>query len=252
MKLRSIKTARIQAGSTDICKMLGQFLPKLHENEIVAVTSKVVSLCENRVVPMNGTDKEELLVSESERYLPRKSKEYEFRLTITDNTLIPMAGIDSSNGDDYYVLWPENPQRSANRIRHYLTERDNLKNIGVVITDSTSQPLRRGTTGIVLAHSGFLGLRDYVGSPDLFGRPFGVSKAGVASGLAAAAVLAMGEGAEQTPLCIISDVPFVDFQPRDPTGAELRDLYISPEEDLFGPFIDAADWQPGRRERLGD
>lgn len=119
----------------------------------------------------------------------------------------------------------------------------------MIITDSTCLPLRRGTIGVILAHSGFLGLKDYRKTPDLFGRYFKVSSAGLASGLAASAVLAMGEGREQTPLAIITDIPFVKFQSRNPTKAELAELYISSKEDLFAPFLNSVQWQKGKGGR---
>ncbi len=84
-----------------------------------------------------------------------------------------------------------------------------------------------------------------MGKPDLFGRPFKMSQANVAAGLAAAAVAAMGEGAEQTPLCVIDDVPFVRFQARNPTAGELGYLRIPFEEDLFAPLLGAVPWHVG-------
>jgi F420-0:gamma-glutamyl ligase len=176
---------------------------------VVVVTSKIVSLCENRVVPLADTSKKQLVEQEASQYLASELSQYGHLFTITNDTLIPSAGIDESNGDSHYVLWPKDPQASANAIRAHLASKHQLDNIGVIITDSTSQPLRRGISGIVLAHSGFLALKDYRGQPDLFGRPLGVSVANVASGLAAAAVLAMGEGAEQTPLALAARKPLV-------------------------------------------
>ena len=116
----------------------------------------------------------------------------------------------------------------------------------MVITDSTCHPLRRGTTGISLAHSGFYALKNYVGKPDLFGRPFSVSQANHAEGLAAAAVLAMGEGTEQTPLCIVSDLPFVNFNAENPHEDELKEINIPLKEDLFAPFLESVEWKKGK------
>jgi F420-0:gamma-glutamyl ligase len=104
-------------------------------------------------------------------------------------------------------------------------------------------PLRRGTTGIYLAHSGFKALNDYIGKTDLFGRTYAVSKASVASGLAASAVVTMGEGTEQTPLCLITDVPFVQFQDRNPDQEELSELTISMADDVFSQFLTAIEWR---------
>jgi F420-0:gamma-glutamyl ligase len=56
-------------------------------------------------------------------------------------------------------------------------------------------------------------------------------------GLAAAAVLAMGESNEQTPFAIIEEAPKVAFVPRYPTPSERQHFSISPEEDLYGPLL---------------
>ncbi|HVV25726.1 MAG TPA: coenzyme F420-0:L-glutamate ligase [Candidatus Saccharimonadales bacterium] len=248
MKLHALKTAKVLAGQTNITELLDAALPELQEGGILAVSSKIVALCENSVRPISSVSKQTLVEEEAERYLPSGSNSYGFSFTIIQRTLIPMAGIDESNGNGNYVLWPRDAQASANQIRHYLVERFKLQKVGVIITDSTCQPLRRGTSGIAVAHSGFKALRNYIGQGDLFGRPFGVSQASIAGGLAAAAVLAMGEGTEQTPLCIISDLPPVEFQPRDPSAEELDELYVTADEDIFGPFLQSVDWREGKRK----
>ena len=74
----------------------------------------------------------------------------------------------------------------------------------------------------------------------------------MAGGLAAAAVLQMGEGAEQTPIAILTDLPFVHFQDRDPTAEELASVIIPLDEDLFAPFLTSVQWQQGaRRQQSG-
>ena len=151
-----------------------------------------------------------------------------------------MAGIDESDGDDNYVPWPKDAQRTANEIRASLRKRHGREQIGVIITDSTCHPLRRGTNGIMLAYSG--ALNDYVGKPDLFGRPFAVSQADIAGGLAAAAVLQMGEGAEQKPIAVLSDLPFVHFEDSDPSAEELATVIIPLEEDLFACRVPELVW----------
>lgn len=162
--------------------------------------------------------------------------------------MIPAAGIDESNGNGNYILWPKRPQKTANQIRNYLHKRFSLKQVGVIITDSTSTPLRYGTAGIAIAHSGFLAVNDYRGKPDLFGRRLKISTANIAGNLAAASVAVMGEGAESTPLAVIKDVPFVQFQDRNPTEEELAATYVPIKEDLFAPFLNAVQWQKGSRD----
>ena len=247
MNIAAIKTSKITSGSKSIYDIIDESLKDIAEGSVIAVTSKIVSICEGSVIPYADINKEELVVKESNLYLPASLSKYGHHFTITNNTLIPMAGVDESNGEGYYILWPQDAQKTANDIRKYLVEKHNLQNIGVVITDSTCQPLRRGTTGISLAHSGFMALRNYIGKPDLFDRPFGVTQANIAGGLAAAAVLAMGEGAEQTPLCVISDLESIDFNQDDPTTEELAEITISLDDDLFAPFLTAVKWKQGQR-----
>ncbi len=248
MKIQPIKTAVLRANELSLSQLIGQNIATIAEGSILAVTSKIVSLCENRVVPIGSPEvtKERLVIQESDKYVEAIGA-YGFRFTITNNTLIPSAGIDESNGDGNYILWPKDVQKTANDIRKYLLKHYGVKKVGVIITDSTCMPLRRGTSGICLAHSGFKAQNSYIGQPDLFGRAYTVSKSNVAGGLAASAALAMGEGNETTPLCLIEDIGFVQFQDRDPTKKELEESYIPADKDIFEPFLSAIDWKKGQR-----
>ena len=245
MVVRPIKTDRIESGKQTIYEALDKHIESLSEGSILVVTSKIISLCEGRTVPVKESAKESLIRRESDYYMPEGSNRYGFQFTITKNTLIPDSGIDKSNAGGPYVLWPSDPQNTANDIRKYLRGRFKLAKVGVLITDSTCIPLRWGTIGIALAHSGFRPLRNYIGKPDLFGRPFKVSRAGVAGGLAAAAVVVMGEGDEQTPIAILEDLSFVEFQDNDPTRRDINELIVERKDDLYGPFLESVKWKRG-------
>lgn len=246
MIVKPVKTEKVVAGSRSIFDLLDKNLAKLNERSVVAITSKVVAITEGRVVPIGQANKQKLVIAEADYYLPKQLSKFDFSFTITKNTLIPMAGIDESNGNGNYVLWPRDPASSANKIRQYLAKRFGLKNVGVIITDSTARPLHYGTEGVAISYSGFSALNNYVGKPDLFGRPFKVSVANVADSLASAATIVMGEGSEQSPIAVISDVAFVEFQDRDPKKEELDKFYISRhKDDLFAPFLDNMEWKPG-------
>lgn len=251
MKVIAIKTHKITREDADIIKILDQYIVGLKENSVLAITSKIVSITEGSILkiedPQNEQIKEKLIEENSQYFLPRASSKYNISFTVTNNILSASAGIDESNGNGYYILWPKNPQESANKIREYLSAKFNLSNVGMIITDSKTTPLRWGVTGITLAHSGFLALKDYIGKPDLFGRPFVYEKLNISDSIASAAVLAMGEGSEQTPLAVIEDLENVDFQDRNPTDEELRGLKINMDDDLFAPFLKNVDWQKGGR-----
>lgn len=249
MQVTAVKTPLIRPGSIELLPLLDQTLPALSEGSVVAITSKIISLCENNAVPVGAIDKERLIIQESNRYLPAAESKFGHHFTIVNNTLIGAAGIDESNGDGCYILWPKDAQATANHVRRHVKAKFGLEKVGVLITDSTSHPLRRGSTGIMLAYSGFRALNNYVGTQDLFGHTFAVSQADISGGLAAAAVLAMGEGTEQTPIAILSDLPFVTFEDHDPTATELAEIMMTPEDDLFVPFLLRAPWQDGKRRQ---
>lgn len=240
MRVTPVRTDRITRGA-DLRAILERYLPTFSERSVLAITSKIVSITQGRVAKIGAVQKHELVEQEADYYLPESVK-YHIMLTIKENILIPMAGIDESNGGGYYVLWPRNAQETANRIRAYLVDRFGLKEVGVIIADSKTTPLRWGTTGIALAHSGFKALKNYVGKPDLFGRKLKVTKSNQLDGLTAAAVAVMGEGDEQTPLAVIEELPFVRFQRRNPTKRELASLQIPLDEDLYAPLLNGVRW----------
>ncbi len=247
MNVTAIKTRLVHPDECTVEELLGEALERLQENSVVAISSKVVALCQNRVIKKEGQTKADIIKQEADLYTPDGFNKYGFNFTILNNTFIPSAGIDESNADGYFVLWPENPQQVANEVRTFLRQHFNLQNVGVIITDSTSMPpMRSGTIGIMLAHSGFAAVRSLVGSEDLFHRTFEVARSSIGGGLAAAANVVMGEGAEQTPIAIITDVPFVEFRQQNPSESELKAVYIPLEEDLYAPFFMSAPWIKGK------
>ena len=69
MIVKTVKTDKIVAGGPTIFELLDKHLTTLGEGSVVAITSKVVSICEGRVVPIGNIDKEELIKSEADYYL---------------------------------------------------------------------------------------------------------------------------------------------------------------------------------------
>ena len=253
MNIKAINTHKITKQDIDILKIIDTYVLELKENSVLVVTSKIVSICEGRIQKINHLteeeDKAKLVKEESEYYLDASENKYGFYLTITQNLLIPTAGIDESNGNGYYIIWPKNAQATCNTIREHLSQKFNLKHVGVIITDSKTTPLRWGTTGTAIAHSGFSALNNYMGKPDLFGREMRVTQSNVMDGLAAAAVSVMGEGQEQTPLATITNIDYVNFQERNPTTEEIEQLHINIEDDLYAPLLKNANWKKGRKSK---
>lgn len=245
MKVKAIKTHRITPEvDTDIYAVLDTYLPKLKEASVVAITSKIISICEGRVVKIGDVDKGKLIEQEAEYFLPPGPNG--FYLTVKYGILSASAGIDESNGGGYYILWPADPQKTANAICKYLKKKFGLKKLGVIITDSKITPLRWGVTGSAIVHSGFAPLNNYIGDTDIFGRELHFTKTNIMDGLGGTAVMLMGEGKEQTPLAVIEDVPFVRFQQRNPTQKELREVRITMmEDDMYKPILTSVKWRKG-------
>lgn len=247
MIIKPIKTKKLIPPHDDLFSAIRSVIKKIPERSILAVTSKVVSINEGRcVLKEKVPDKDKLIMAEAEYYLPRDPKAPWVMHTLLHNLLIPTAGIDESNANGFYILWPQDPKQSAREIYNWMRATYKTKECGVVITDSRSGLLRRGVIGISLSSWGFAPLNDYRGQHDLFGREFEVSQANVPDGLASAAVVAMGEGAEQTPLALITDIPFVRFQLTPyQSKKEFSSFEVALKEDLYAPFFSRVKWRKG-------
>lgn len=242
------KTPIVQVGD-DLFDILQKNLPVIQEKDVIVVTSKIVALCEGAVIKIekNWTkeDKHRIVAKESEYYIDPHSSKYNLMLTIKHQVLAVNAGIDESNVNGYYVLWPKDPQKSANEIWQWLRDTYKVKEVGVILSDSRTTPLKWGITATCLSHSGFVALNDMRGKPDLFGRPMMMTQINVSDSLAVAAAYEMGETNESTPLAVIKQASWVQFQDRVPTQVELDGLKIELEDDAYAPILKNADWKKG-------
>ena len=228
MTIKPIKTRIFREGE-DLFAFIANYFKKIPNQSVIAVTSKIVALAERRTaVVKDSHTKEKLIRDESELAIRTKH----VWLTIKDGVVMSSAGIDESNANGKLILLPKDSFRTAKVLRKKLQKKYRVKELGILITDSRTTPLRAGVTGTALGYSGFDGIRDYRGKPDIFGRKFKFSRSNVADSLATAAVLTMGEGKEQQPLAIIKNVPieFCEKIYRDK-------LKIALEDDMFRPLF---------------
>jgi coenzyme F420-0:L-glutamate ligase len=228
MKVIPVTTRIFQEGE-DLLDFITDHIRRLKEESILVVTSKIVALSEKRTAIIeNAQTKEKLIRSESDWAMPTK---YVW-LTIKDGMVMASAGIDESNANGKLILLPKDSFKTARFLRKTLQRKYGVKRLGVLITDSRTAPLRAGVTGATLGYAGFRGIKDYRGTPDIFGRKFHFSQVNIADSLAAAAVLVMGEGKEQRPLAIIEECP-VEFCER----IRRRELHIDIQEDMYRPLF---------------
>ncbi len=247
MLIKAIRTRAFLPPKDDLFSIIKEaFLNlKLKEESIIVVTSKVVSIWQGGCIPKKEiNNKDDLIAKEADFYLERKYVPGErVMLTLKNNILSPTAGIDESNGNEYFILWPKNPFKAAKDISTFIKKEYNLKHFGVIITDSRCVPLRRGTLGFALSYTGFYPLKNYRGKKDIFGKEYKVSQLNLVDSLASASVLVMGEGNEQTPIAIIEDIDFIDFKKTN----NLNDdpLYVDKEEDFYSPLLKGVKWHKG-------
>ncbi len=222
----------------------------LETGDIVVITSKLVSKAEGRFVNLNTVQPSARAcrVAEIVRKDPRMVE-----LILRESTAISRmrqdvlivrhrlgftlanAGIDHSNvgreSDDWVLLLPEDPDRSARHIRQRLAELTGIAP-GVVISDSHGRPFRVGTVGVAIGLAGFPAVWDKRGQRDLYGRELRVTVTGLGDELAAAAGLITGQGAEGLPVVLVRglQVPAGEGCAADLIRPEALDLYADHQE----------------------
>jgi F420-0:gamma-glutamyl ligase len=257
MRVTALKTPVITAGQ-DLFPIIVSALKEqggLPERSIIAVTSKIIAYSQNRLVPKTAQDladpvtnkahKHQLARQEAELFLPPDNSQYNLMFTIKNGTISVNTGIDESNAGNNFVLWPEKLPEFLAELWSKLRTEFNIKELGLVVTDSKIYPLRWGVTATCLAHCGFQAVYDCRGQQDLFGRTMEMERVNISEAVAISAALEMGEVAEQKPLALVTEVQTVTFQDRPPTHQELAELIVDPKDDFFAPLLNAVTWHKG-------
>lgn len=249
MHIQPIKTRILQPPKDDLLAVIKSTVKKLPEKSILAITSKVVAIWQGQCIPRDQVkSKDKLIISQADKYLNRNHVPQNAVIhTIKNNLFIPSSGIDESNANGCYILWPKHPAKTAYKIWEFLRKNYKTKKFGVIITDSHTIPLRRGVTGISLGYFGFEPIKNYVGTPDLFGRKLKITQANYVDSLATAAVLIMGEGKESTPMSLITDVSFIKFiNHKYIAKTKNSTLEIEEKTDLYYPLLSSVPWKKGK------
>jgi coenzyme F420-0:L-glutamate ligase len=225
-----------------ITKQLEEKSISLTDNSILAISSKALSYLQGRVIPISQVKVSEEAQRLSVKY-NRDSKLLQLILNESDavayhNNIVSLtmkggmyianAGIDTSNVPEGYVaLWPENTEKEVHEIRDQLVSNYNLKNFGIIVTDSICIPARKGTIAVAIAHAGFQCIADLKGQKDLYQKEFQYASHNIADSLATAANLMMGEGVQNSPLALIQNAPVVWTEEKN------AHIKIDPKEDIF-------------------
>ena len=214
----------------DLAAALAAAAPWLRDDDVVVITSKVLSKCEGRIVPAPEDPEERdalrrrLIDEEAVRVLARKG-----RTLITENNLglvQAAAGVDGSNvGAAELALLPVDPDRSAAALRTGLRERLGVT-VGVVVTDTMGRAWRNGQIDAAIGAAGLTVLHGYAGAHDAHGNELVVTEVAVADEIAAAADLVKGK-LTGIPVAVVRGLALRD------NGSNARTLLRPGEEDLF-------------------
>lgn len=227
-----IQTKIISPKDTDLVSVLinaiSENKTKLKQNDILIIASKVISTIEGGRMKISDI----IEVRDEAHHLGKIAKldprfvEIVFReadeiigavpgavLAMKNGIMQANAGVDNSNsgGSDYLIILPKDPITSAYKIRKEIEKRLNIT-IGVIISDSKTHPLRRGTSGFALGVSGFIPVLDDRGSSDLFFREMKITSRAVADNLVCGAEILMGEANETVPAVIARGYEEIIFQ----------------------------------------
>lgn len=213
----------------DLADILATALDRIgpQAGDVLVVTHKIVSKAEGAVRAVVG-DEEEMyrtLVEEMSASVLRRRGDLVIAET-KHGFVCANAGVDRSNAaEGTIVLLPEDPDRSAHRIRARLRQRLEL-DLPVVISDTFGRPWRVGLTDVAIGLSGIRPIVDLRGTTDWSGRELDVTEVAVADEMAAAADLVMGKA---------SGIPAVLIRGYEgPRGEGRASQLVRPvDEDLF-------------------
>ena len=229
MEIIPIKTRALLPPQDSLYDAILGTEPDFREGDVVVISAKVVSIDEGRVVgPVTREEKMKLAEQEADVTLPSRGTDVD--RYIIHHTFIGWAGVDECNANGHTILLPKEPGHSSERLCQFIQEQYGLERIAVIIADSHSSPMRMGATGIAIGFYGLEPIIKHRGKKDVFGREIRFTRSNVVDGMAAGAVLAMGETNEQTPLAIVRGVAGLEFA-KYPTENK---LFVPPEEDWFG------------------
>jgi len=196
------------------------------DGDVVAVTQKIVSKAEGRVVPDGGDGRSVWVTRETRRVVARRG---DLIIAETHHGFVcANAGVDASNVEEGFVsLLPVDPDASAEALRTSLAQRLGLSHLGVVITDTFGRPWRNGLVNVAIGCAGLPAIIDLRGNADHHGRALEVTVVALADEVAAASGLVMGKSA-RVPVALIRGVDLTAGAP-----GRAVDLIRAPDEDLF-------------------
>jgi coenzyme F420-0:L-glutamate ligase/coenzyme F420-1:gamma-L-glutamate ligase len=196
------------------------------DGDVIAVTQKVVSKAEGRIVP--GRDRASWVDRESVGVVARRG---DLVITRTRHGFVcANAGVDGSNvPEGFLTLLPEDPDASADRLQKELSARLGLTRLGVVVTDTFGRPWREGVVDVAIGCAGLPPLIDLRGTADDHGTMLQTTVVALADAVAAASGLVMTKTA-RVPAALVRGL---DAAIGDAPPGPARALVRARVDDLF-------------------
>jgi coenzyme F420-0:L-glutamate ligase / coenzyme F420-1:gamma-L-glutamate ligase len=196
------------------------------EGDVIAVTQKIVSKSEGRIVP--GRERASWVDRESVGVVARRG---DLLITRTRHGFVcANAGVDASNvREGFLTLLPEDPDASAERLQKELSARLGLTRLGVVITDTFGRPWREGVVDVAIGCAGLPPLIDLRGTADDHGTTLEATVVALADAVAAASGLVMTKTA-RVPAALVRGL---DAAIGDTPAGPARALVRARADDLF-------------------
>lgn len=196
---------------------------EIEDDDVITITSKIYSMEQKAAVMLKDVipseeaiklaEKSTLNPSLAQLVLNESKGEvygavYKAILAKTDYGLSANAGIDQSNcPEGYALLLPRNPDNAALEFKKRI--KDALgKEVAVIITDSRTIPLKKGTSAVAIGVAGIDPIIDEKGKRDLYGYKMMITTRALADNLSTATNLLMGETDEKMPFGIIRGLEY--------------------------------------------
>ena len=229
LELFGIEGVPVVRPGDDLAGLLVAACPDLRDGDVLVVASKVVAKAEGKleaVDPHDPLSHKPLVEREAVRVLRRRG---DLLITETKHGFVcANSGIDRSNVEDgTVVLLPDDPDRSARRLRDAIRARAGV-DVAVIVSDTFGRTWRRGLTDVALGCAGIGAVLDLRGSTDTYGHELQVTVVAVVDEIAGAAELVMGKS---TGICaaVVRGIDRAWLR----QGSVREEIVRPPHEDLF-------------------
>ena len=200
------------------------FNDSLMENDVLVITQKIISKIENRTINLQDKDFSEVLKDEATQIIRKRGE------TVIARTkhgfICANAGIDKSNIEQgYALLLPEDPDKTAYRIRKQIFARNSI-NVAVIISDTFGRAWRKGQTNVAIGCSGIEPMVSYIGTTDSFGNDLKATEIAIVDELASASELVMNK-IDEIPIAIIRGYSYEN------SDKGIKEIIRADDEDFF-------------------